>query len=65
MRPNWFILGVDLATGKDLTVVHIGHWNGYKMVIDHEHLDPSPSKLARLGRRVKQNNRRLARKERK
>jgi hypothetical protein len=36
--------------------------DGDKMMVTHLYFDPSPAKIARLFRRVKQNNRRIARK---
>ena len=60
IRPT---VGVDLATGSDTTAVVVMRYSRGVWTVQKTAINPSPSKLARLWRRAKQNSRRIARKD--
>jgi hypothetical protein len=54
--------GYDIGAGRDRTVISVMNYRDGNWITKHAGLDPSSSKIKRIWRRVRQLNRKLARK---
>jgi hypothetical protein len=54
--------GYDIGVGRDRTAITVMNYRDGNWITKHAGLDPSPAKIKRIWRRVRQLNRKLARK---